>query len=207
MASRQQHRRGLEGEVTVIAREWRELLSQWSADVLERREYRQELPAEVVKSGWLGYPGASEEAIAQAEARLGVQLPPSYKEFLRVSNGWRMTSPFIERVWSVEKIEWFAKRRPDWVNAWKTGLESVWPPGSHDPESDEEFRHLAATLEVSDVGDEAIYLLNPLVVSEIGEWEAWFFANWVPGAIRYASFWDLMVAEYQSFLRLRDWDE
>jgi hypothetical protein len=64
--------------------------------------------------------------------------------------------------------------------------------------------HLATALEVSAEGDSAIYLLNPQVVASQGEWEAWYFANWLPGAQRYRSFWDLMQAEYESFLQLRD---
>ncbi len=48
----------------------------------------------------------------------------------------------------------------------------------------------------------AIYLLNPQVVTEEGEWEAWFFANWLPGAARYRSFQEMMEAEYQDFLAL-----
>jgi hypothetical protein len=45
-----------------------------------------------------------------------------------------------------------------------------------------------------------VYLLNPSVVFEGGEWEAWVFASVFPGAIRYRSFWELMKAEYQTEL-------
>lgn len=38
---------------------------------------------------------------------------------------------------------------------------------------------LATTLVVSDEEDGAPVLLNPAVVDEDGEWEAWFFAHWV----------------------------
>ncbi|HEY3110361.1 MAG TPA: hypothetical protein VGL23_16490 [Chloroflexota bacterium] len=41
------------------------------------------------------------------------------------------------------------------------------------------------------------------MVTPEGEWEAWFFANWYPGASRYRSFWELMQAEHASFLELR----
>ena len=59
--------------------------------------------------------------------------------------------------------------------------------------------YLESALEVSDIGDSAIFLLNPKVVTPDGEWEAWFFGNWLPGANRYRSFAELMEAEYQSF--------
>jgi HEAT repeat protein len=57
-------------------------------------------------------------------------------------------------------------------------------------------------LEVSDVGDSAIILLNPQVVTPEGEWEAWFFANWIPGAYRYRSFWELMQGQYEQVLHM-----
>lgn len=62
--------------------------------------------------------------------------------------------------------------------------------------------YLQSMLEISEEGDSAIYLLNPNVVTPGGEWEAWFFANWLPGANRYRSFWEMMQAEHQAFLRL-----
>jgi hypothetical protein len=39
-------------------------------------------------------------------------------------------------------------------------------------------------------------------VAKDGEWEAWFFANWLPGATRYRSFQGMMEPEYQNFLAL-----
>lgn len=46
-----------------------------------------------------------------------------------------------------------------------------------------------------------LYLLNPRIVTAEGEWEAWFFAHWLPGANRYRSFWELMQGEYQNFVQ------
>jgi hypothetical protein len=62
--------------------------------------------------------------------------------------------------------------------------------------------YLQTALQISEEGDSAVYLLNPLVVTPEKEWEAWFFANWLPGATRYRSFRDMMQAERESFLRL-----
>jgi hypothetical protein len=49
------------------------------------------------------------------------------------------------------------------------------------------------------VEDSAVCLLNPQAITRDGEWEAWFFANWLPGARRYRSFEELMRAEYNQF--------
>lgn len=51
-------------------------------------------------------------------------------------------------------------------------------------------------------GDSAIYLLNPETVTPDGEWEAWLFANCLPGAQPNRSFAESMQAEHQSFREL-----
>ena len=84
---------------------WEALLTLWSKDIIEAEEYRSDFPPEVIAASWLGYPGATEEQIAAAEARLQTTLPPSYRDFLKVSNGWRMTTSFIERLRLIEDIE------------------------------------------------------------------------------------------------------
>ena len=190
--------------------QWEALLRQWSQEVLAAEEYAGMFLPEVVAAGWLGYPGATEAEIRQAEARLGTQLPPSYREFLKVSNGWRITSSFIKRVWSTDESAWFAERHQSWIDAYLNaeGVATPVPDSQYfvyDAEQDPvRFRveYLQSALEISDEGDSAIYLLNPKVMTPEGEWEAWFFANWLPGARRYRSFWDLMQAEHESFLEL-----
>jgi hypothetical protein len=188
---------------------WEALLQQWSREIVALEEYVSELPPEVAASGWLGYPGATELEIQQAEARLGASLPPSYREFLKVTNGWRMTSPFIDKLWSTSEIAWFAERHQSWIDAYVAPLSVPSVPSARyfvygDQQDPALLRveYLQSALEISDVGDSAIYLLNPQVVTPEGEWEAWLFANWLPGAKRYRSFWELMQAEHQEFLRL-----
>src|SRR5262249_53269815 len=59
--------------------------------------------------------------------------------------------------------------------------------------------YLEHTLEISTRGDSSVYLLNPMIVGTDGEWEAWFFANWGPGAHRHQSFAEMMLAHYEDF--------
>jgi hypothetical protein len=40
--------------------------------------------------------------------------------------------------------------------------------------------------------EDDMILLNPQIVSPDGEWEAIFFANWIPGNQRYRSFRDFV---------------
>lgn len=90
----------------VASFDWKAFLKRWSEEWLRDEKYRAMAAPEAIATGWLGYPGATEEQIASAEARLGIVLPTSYRAFLKVSNGWRDTSPFIDRLWSTDDIDW-----------------------------------------------------------------------------------------------------
>ena len=199
--------------------DWKDLMTQWNRELLADEEIRAELPPEVMASGWMGYPGATAEQIKQLEARLGAALPPSYREFLKFTNGWRDTGHFIPAIWSTEEVEWFAVRNQDAIDSWLEGERygGTEPP----PVSDDEYlsygadgadggafrsEYLQTALEISDreVAGTAVYLLNPQIVTPEGEWEAWFFAHWIPGAMRYRSFWSMMRHEHKLFLWLRE---
>lgn len=200
--------------------DWQGLMTRWNAELLADDEIRAGLPPEVIAAGWLGYPGASEEQVAALEDRLGATLPPSYCAFLALSNGWRATGHFIPAIWSTSEVEWFAVRNQDAIDAWLEG-ERYGGGQPLPPVPDEEYlrygedgsaegpmrsEYLQTALEISDreVAGTAVYLLNPQIATPQGEWEAWFHAHWVPGAVRYRSFWDLMMAEHQGYLALRD---
>jgi hypothetical protein len=215
--------------------DWESFLRQWSQDILESMtdEEKRYLPSEVLVSGWLGYPGATEAEIASAELRLGVKLPPSYREFLKVTNGWRQTASkhdnFNHRFWSIEDIEQFSVRHSRWISAFAERTNHIdvmldsefqelndhWEPvGIADDDyfvygHDQDPRnirpeYLRTAIEISDVGFDSIYLLNPRVITPEGEWEAWFFADYLPGADRYRSFREMMAAEYRNFLELQE---
>jgi SMI1/KNR4 family protein SUKH-1 len=195
------------------AQSWRDLMTQWNADLLQTPDVVKRLPEEVVASGWLGYPGATEGQLQRAEARLGIALPQSYREFLTVTNGWGPLGHFHWNLWPVEQVEWFRVRNQDWIDAYQEPAKG-WDDTSEEAhrvygpdQRDVDFRlaYLDAVLEVSDAtrADSVILLLNPKVISPNGEWEAWDFGTWYPGAHRYRSFWEMMQALYGGFLRLR----
>ncbi len=163
------------------------------------------LPADVIESGWLGYPPATDAEIAAAEHRLGVWLPPSYRTFLQVTNGFRHVGSFHLPMWSADKIGWHYERHTDLVDAWNEAAGVA--------ETDEVVEgiilphHFRATLEISDIGDEEVYLLNPEIQSIDGEWQAWFFASWLPGATQYPSFEAMMLGEYEKHETLKDYQQ
>lgn len=169
-----------------------------------------EFSSDIAKSGWLGFAPAREEEILAAERKLGIALPPSYRAFLSVSNGWRRTTHFIERLWGTKEINWFRKKNRDLISGFTLG-SSAYASDNQVPDEEyfaydqwaEDFRpkHFKDTLQISSIteGDTAVCLLNPQVISKDGEWEAWFFAAWLPGAHRYRSFREMMEAQYNEF--------
>jgi hypothetical protein len=197
---------------------WKEFLQQWSREILKFDNYAlpagMSLPSEVVSSQWLGYAGATEEEIAKAEARLGKTLPPSYRAFLKTSNGWRQTTPFIWELWSTREIEWYRVHGQESINAYTGALTNSDGSAKFSP-SDEEYlvygeqqrewyfrvEYLQTALQISEECDGSVYLLNPQIVTPEGEWEAWFMASW-SGASRYRSFQELMLAEYRKLQSL-----
>jgi hypothetical protein len=141
-------------------------------------------------------PGASEEQIAELETRIGKRLPPSYRAFLAISNGFNEPGGSIERLRPTEEVDWFAKENQETIDAWLTPEMIELTP---------DFAHLRTTLQISDEGDSAFMLLNPNVIDEAtGEWEAWLFASWIPGESRSPSFQHLMEEQYQTYLYVKD---
>jgi hypothetical protein len=174
----------------------------------------------VLESNWLGFPGAREWQIDAAEARLGTKLPPSYRDFLKTTNGWRQIKDWLPasagHFLSAEEMDWFAIKHLAWLQGWMEGVKSGEAQyGPSPPIPDEQYfvyspdqsstdlrdEYLETALAISEEGDAAICLLNPKIVTAEGEWEAWFFANWHPGAVRYRSFREMMEAHYRRFLK------
>lgn len=225
---------------------WQSFLKDWSAELIEH--YPDQVPETAQRAGWLGFPPATLDAIEAAEQRLKTKLPPSYRDFLVTSNGWRTTGPFIDALHGANEIEWHYERNRDMVDAWLSGsnlssneIDQFAEQAAHhtgidptifksllagddaagnNPDGFDEAAYLVygeeqivemvpptylkSCLAISPPGDEAIYLLNPKVQTPAGEWEAWFFASWLPGARRFRSFREMMVHERQTALKLAD---
>lgn len=141
------------------------------------------LPPEAIEEGWIGYDPAGEEQIAAVEKRLGMTLPPSYRAFLKVSNGWPVCNPYMDEVFPVERIDFTRNTDPDLIDNWeKTRTDA-------DKASVSDIAH---TIQISAWTDMAVLLLNPNKSTVEGEWEAWFYSDNIPGAEVFPTFWDLM---------------
>jgi hypothetical protein len=183
--------------------EWKSFLAEYNRELMSYEEVVEVLPKEVISHGWLGYAGASDAEIRTAEKRLATQLPPSYRAFLSASNGWRYPSVSIGDLWPVQKVAWFREHNQDWIDIYTA------PSAKLPPLTDEEYlvygaeqdcvklreEYLQNALQISPEGDSAVVLLNPRIVTAEGEWETWFFANWLPGAMRYRSFAEWLADE------------
>ncbi len=186
--------------------QWREFLQQWSYEWLAAEK---SFPAQVRKRQWLGFPPATEKQVLRLEKRLGHELPPSYRSFLLTTNGWLRTSMFVDRIRPVSQVDWLESDAPELLDGLSPedgdDLMQHYPSEeyfSYDGRPIFDCEHFRRSLVIADPipGDSMIYVLNPLVVAPDGEWEAWRFAHWIPGAERFPSFELLMRAEHALFL-------
>ncbi len=165
----------------------------------------------LILNNWLGFDSAVDNAIENKEKELGVVLPTSYKNFLKVSNGFRQISHFSGNLLPVEKIDWLRNTDPEFISLCNR-YETIEIPDSdyyvYDTEVDQDLRieYFKDTIQISEWTDGAIILLNPMVRFE-DEFEVWLYANWAAGAKRYKSFADLINGELKSTLKLLEEEE
>ncbi|NEP81416.1 MAG: SMI1/KNR4 family protein [Okeania sp. SIO3C4] len=191
--------------------DWESFLKQESKKAIEqfkkrKKKYEEQwskdwwfsLPDEALESEWLGFPGASEEQIVAAETRLGTTLPPSYRDFLKVTNGW-LDYPSIIELWPIEKIDWFSVENQEWID--------IWLDYCPEEASDEEYfnykydwwywtqpirtKYMQTALQISGDDDSEVVLLNPKIIHN-DEWEAWLFSSHHAGINRCRSFQEML---------------
>ncbi|WP_405812852.1 SMI1/KNR4 family protein [Streptomyces sp. NBC_01390] len=181
--------------------DWRSFLLRWSgewAHNLPRREARGEDDEVARRAGWLGFPAASEERIAAMEERLGRRMPPSYREFLKISDGWRHAGGFVWLLAGTEGARWHND---------ESGLADMFEEYLDEdagPEERQEVDLWRRGLQL-DVEADAIYvLLDPEDVDEDGEWAVYTWASWRASAPkRYANFLEFMQDMHREFHSLR----
>lgn len=197
--------------------QWLGFLKSWSHETLPTfRSATFDWPSESDQR-YLGNPAAPSSALSALEARLGVRLPPSYRSFLLASDGARIPSDTINRFLSVNEVQWFVEKYAEWAKAVQeedemdaTDAEYFNYVPVRQTTLHKRSRYLRSALLVSsnEPDYEAVYLLNPEVIDERGEWEAWFFANWMPGAQRFPSFAELVaVVRRQTIEDLKEQSE
>jgi len=204
---------------------WSELLVWWNHYLLHEDYHdtvqEAQLSPQIVASGWLGRAGATDDQITTVEQRLKTSLPPSYRAFLQYTDGWHVTtlgnnSP----LWPVNEIDWLKSKSPVLVDECldRQRNPQQYPfvplPNVADAENMVNLFHLQAALQISGITRyneppyyQSVYVLNPGVVQEDGEWEAWsvvvpFPGSRFVGAYRYPSFYAMIEDEWSDYPNL-----
>ena len=176
---------------------WPELLRRWSGEAIENGDdIGLTVTAEARASGWIGTPPASASAVAAAEARLGRVLPPSYKSFLTVTDGWPVLSMDYGSLRPVTGIAWLRDAEPELLEILRDSSgDFEWPPDGDDGPPLLERSVLLST------GTDS-FLLDPARAGAAGEWFTCVFTSWHPGAAEHSpSFRAGLEGHYASFVR------
>ncbi|MFB7939402.1 SMI1/KNR4 family protein [Streptomyces sp. NPDC056049] len=182
--------------------DWRSFLLTWSeewADSLPDDDVgRTESDEAALRARWLGFPGAPEERIVTLEERLGRRMPPSYREFLKVTDGWRHAGGFVWRLAGTAEAVWQGDA---------SGLAEMFEEFL-DEDAGPEERNAAEVWRRGiqlDVESDVVYVaMDPEDVDEDGEWAVYTWASWraMPPE-RYPSFLAFMKDMYREFHSLR----
>ncbi|MBO8190157.1 SMI1/KNR4 family protein [Streptomyces oryzae] len=181
--------------------DWRPFLLRWSgewADCPPDGEAQSEDDEAARRARWLGFPPASEERIAAMEERLGRRMPPSYREFLKVSDGWRHAGEFV----------WLLAGTADarWHND-ESGLAEIFEEYLDEdagPEERAEVDIWRRGLQLDVESDVTHVLMDPEEVDEDGEWAVYTWASWRGEAPeRHSNFVEFMRHMYREFHSLR----
>ncbi|AVH60372.1 MULTISPECIES: SMI1/KNR4 family protein [Streptomyces] len=190
--------------MTDTIEDWRPFLVRWSQEWADAQhpdapaDERYGPDEEPLRTRWLGFPPASEERIRALEERLGHRLPPSYRSFLTVSDGWRHAGGFVWLLAGTDQVRWHEDA---------AGLAEFFP-GELDDDPTPEEELLAGMWERAlqlDVESDMVYvLLDPGDVDDAGEWAVYCYASWrASPPERYASFHAFMEAMYREFHSLQ----
>ncbi|WP_331749570.1 SMI1/KNR4 family protein (plasmid) [Streptomyces sp. NBC_00984] len=181
--------------------DWRPFLLRWSeewSDSLPDDETQSEKDEAARRVRWLGFPPASEERIAAMEERLGRRIPPSFREFLSISDGWQHAGGFIWLLAGTTDARWHNN---------ESGLADMFEEYLDDdagPDERQEADIWRRGLQLDVESDVTHVLLDPEDVDEDGEWAVYTWASWrAAPPERYANFVEFMRGMYREFHSLR----
>ena len=179
----------------------------WTANELTEGVEFGWIDPHIVKTKWLGFPPATIDSILARESTLGTELPPSYREFLLHSNGFRDISPFLNNLFPVEEIDWARNFDIEQqLSVWRS-MDIEVPEEKYNyygPDQDPvSYRpeYIKDSLKICEWCDGMCVYLNPRVKFVL-EWEVIQLANWFPGARRYKSFKDFMISVHEVNVKL-----
>jgi cell wall assembly regulator SMI1 len=161
-----------------------------------------------IQNNWLGFEPAKEEEIKNKEKELGIKLPESYIDFLKITNGFKQVSNFTGKLFSVAKINWTKNIHPDLLEAYEDQedfdseiSDEMLNDYSDENNSNWKFSDFKETITISDWGDSTLLMLNPNSKNK-KDYEVWEFGNWFPGAIRFENFNHFIESKIESTKKL-----
>ncbi|MFI1356323.1 SMI1/KNR4 family protein [Streptomyces sp. NPDC020898] len=185
----------------ITAFDWRSFLLRWSgewADSLPDGETQGEDDEAARRARWLGFPSAPEERIAAMEERLGRRMAPSYREFLKVSDGWRHAGGFVSLLAGTAEARWH-NNESELAEMFEEYLDE--DAGPEERQEVDLWRH---GLQLDVESDSTYVLMDPEDVDEDGEWAVYTWASWRASAPeRYANFLEFMQDMHREFHSLR----
>ncbi|MEU6863505.1 SMI1/KNR4 family protein [Streptomyces sp. NPDC046876] len=181
--------------------DWLPFLLKWSgewSDCPADGETPSEGDEAARQARWLGFPPASEERIAAMEERLGRRMPPSYRDFLKVSDGWRHAGGFVWLLAGAGDAHWHDN---------ESGLADMFEEDLEEdagPEERLEADIWRRGLQLDVESDITYVLMDPEDVGEDGEWAVYTWAGWRGEAPeRHANFLEFMQSMYREFHALQ----
>ncbi|MFI7004916.1 SMI1/KNR4 family protein [Streptomyces sp. NPDC050145] len=178
--------------------DWQEFLGRWQAEWVPRADDEDDADGEEFGGeGACGprKPAADEAAIAAAERRLGRRLPPSYREFLAVSDGWHVDqTAAVYWLGGVADIDWFQDPYQ---------LAPLYEGNLGDDPREEDVLLAGMwrrALRLETDSDMSHALLDPGDIGPDGEWALYVHRGWGhEPPDRYPSFRAYMEAAYAGF--------
>lgn len=183
--------------------DWRPFLLKWSGEWADCQDGTSGLEGDEAarQARWLGFPPASEERITAMEARLGRRMPPSYREFLAVSDGWRHAGGFLWLLAGTGE----ARRHDDASGL--AGMFEEYLTEDATPQERKEVDIWRRGLQLDVESDGLYVLMDPEDVDEHGEWPVYTWAGWrAAPPERHANFREFMCEMHREFHRLRAHD-
>ncbi|WP_058044158.1 SMI1/KNR4 family protein [Streptomyces roseifaciens] len=178
---------------------WRPFLEQWSEEWADACGSDEEIPdGKALQERRLGFAPASAAHIAAAEERLGCRLPPSYRAFLEISDGWRNAGGFVRLLAGTAHARWYED---------EAGFGEFFREELVEGSSPEEIAQAgmwSRALQLDVESDATYILMDPQDVTGNGEWAVYCHKVWTAAPPqRYESFRAYMEAMYREFHYLR----
>lgn len=181
--------------------DWRQFLTRWSEEWADAQGSSVDLSPDDLEGQqrrWLGAAPATDTDIARMEARLGCEIPPSYREFLRVSDGWRHAGGFVWMLAGTREAHWHED-----ASGLGEDHDEFWGDEDNPEETRAQVGLWSRALQLDVQSDATYVLLDPEDVGPDGEWAVRVWASWrASDPERYPSFADFMVAMHQEFHHL-----